>query len=194
MFGDRDVYLQNGRTYPRVLVGYNPKTKRSVYTRVHRAVMDSHLEKTRGYGLQPGEIVHHKDRDPMNWELSNLELWETNHPSGSRIADVRNDLQAMRNRVTVLETENKRLTLTLLKFQGGPVISDGSHPPTTKNKWPSLPDPSSLAETWEFEENFLEFPEPIVAVGVAGELLTVLTENRLFSVDPSAFLEFPDAS
>ncbi len=67
------------------------------------------------------------------------------------------------------------------------ILESGSLPYLLKNKWrASLPDPSCLAETWEPEENFLEFPEPIVAVGVAGDLLTVLTENRLFSVDPSS--------
>ena len=44
------------------------------YVREHRLVMEAHL----GRYLQPFEVVHHKDDNPQNNSIENLELFSTN--------------------------------------------------------------------------------------------------------------------
>ena len=64
--------------------------------REHRVVMESHL----GRRLEPWEIVHHKDEDPSNNALENLELTTfdkhtSQHHTGSRrSADARRSMEA----------------------------------------------------------------------------------------------------
>lgn len=48
----------------------HPEAMRNGYVRVHRMVMADHL----GRKLLPTEEVHHKDGNPTNNDLSNLEL------------------------------------------------------------------------------------------------------------------------
>lgn len=53
--------------------------------REHRVIMAAHL----GRDLEPWEVVHHKDGNPSNNEISNLELMQfgshtTEHHAGSR--------------------------------------------------------------------------------------------------------------
>lgn len=50
----------------------------------HRLVMEQHL----GRELLPDEIVHHRDLNRLNNDLSNLELWTGSHPTGQRVSDV----------------------------------------------------------------------------------------------------------
>lgn len=104
MIGNKPVCFDKTKRYPIIYLNGGK-------IRVHRFVMDNHLRKTRGYGLQPGETVHHKNGDKMDWRLENLELWAANHPTGHRIDDVRDDLRYWRKRVKELEEENKRLRL-----------------------------------------------------------------------------------
>ena len=55
---------------------------------VHRLVMEEHL----GRELESFEQVHHRDKNKLNYELANLELWSTGqHPSGERVTDLVND-------------------------------------------------------------------------------------------------------
>ena len=46
----------------------------------HRLVMERHL----GRKLLPNETVHHRDGDKLNNDITNLELWITNHLAGVR--------------------------------------------------------------------------------------------------------------
>ena len=46
--------------------GYNKKGN----VKVHRAIMEEHL----GRRLRPDEVVHHKDGDKTNNDISNLEV------------------------------------------------------------------------------------------------------------------------
>jgi len=46
----------------------------------HRLVMERHL----GRKLLPNETVHHRDGNRLNNDITNLELWITNHGPGSR--------------------------------------------------------------------------------------------------------------
>ena len=50
---------------------------------LHRLVMEKHL----GRQLLPGETVHHRDGDRKNNDLTNLELWWSNHGPGQRVSD-----------------------------------------------------------------------------------------------------------
>lgn len=46
------------------------------------------LEKKLGRPLLPSENVHHKDSNKLNNRLSNLELWVTGQPAGTKIGDL----------------------------------------------------------------------------------------------------------
>lgn len=101
------VYLERRKGYP--VVYWLGNGKAGNYS-VHRLVMDDHLRKTRGFGLQPGEVVHHKNGDKQDWRLENLELRTIRtHPPGQALADVTNDLRSMRKRIASLELENFEL-------------------------------------------------------------------------------------
>ncbi len=52
----------------------HPFSNSAGYVREHRLVMEKHL----GRYLLPTEVVHHKDENPLNNELSNLELYRNN--------------------------------------------------------------------------------------------------------------------
>lgn len=64
---DRDGYhLQKVQNHPYATA--------KGYVRVHRLVMESKL----GRYLTPSEVVHHRDDNPANNQIDNLELFETN--------------------------------------------------------------------------------------------------------------------
>lgn len=52
----------------------HPFATKAGYVRLHRTVMEEHL----GRLLSPTEVVHHRDDDPRNNALENLQLFDTN--------------------------------------------------------------------------------------------------------------------
>ena len=64
---DKDGYVM-------VLVKNHPYQTRGGYVREHRLVMEKHL----GRYLLPNEVVHHKDANKQNNDISNLELFHSN--------------------------------------------------------------------------------------------------------------------
>jgi hypothetical protein len=53
------------------------------YVYKHRLVVEDVL----GRYLVPGENVHHRDGNPQNNDISNLELWSTSQPAGQRVQE-----------------------------------------------------------------------------------------------------------
>jgi len=58
----------------------NPKP----YVREHLLVMEAHL----GRNMYPGETVHHRNGQPSDNRIENLELWASYHKPGQRVADL----------------------------------------------------------------------------------------------------------
>ena len=54
----------------------------------HQLVMNTHLLRTRGRCLKRGESIHHKNGIRWDNRLSNLELFQGNHPPGQRWVDL----------------------------------------------------------------------------------------------------------
>lgn len=65
------IFLNN--TYPSIYMPEHQQADAQGRVFIHRLIMSEHL----GRSLECDEIVHHKDEDKWNWEVSNLEL--TNH-------------------------------------------------------------------------------------------------------------------
>jgi HNH endonuclease len=86
---------------------YVQENGRRVARREHRVLMERHL----GRKLEPWEIVHHKDENPTNNELVNLELTTFGehaslHSNGSRrAADTRRSMEAF----ALMREEMKRV-------------------------------------------------------------------------------------
>ena len=77
--GDKNPAWKGGRFtekrgYVNVWVPDHPYANKSGYIREHRLVMENHI----GRYLTKDEVVHHKDENPSNNDISNLELYEKN--------------------------------------------------------------------------------------------------------------------
>lgn len=69
----------------RIVKVYNPyRSDKKIYVLEHVHIMEMHL----GRRLLPNETVHHINGIRSDNRLENLELWASNHPSGSRIRDL----------------------------------------------------------------------------------------------------------
>lgn len=75
---------------------YVTENGRRVARRAHRVAMEAHL----GRKLEPWELVHHKDGNPANNELANLEVTEwgahtaEHHTGGRKSEDARRSMEA----------------------------------------------------------------------------------------------------
>jgi hypothetical protein len=96
---------------------------RRVARREHRVVMEQHL----GRNLEPWEVVHHKDENPGNNDLSNLEIVEfgahsAEHARGRRAnAHARRSMEAfalMREELRRERTEKAALLEALQNLMG----------------------------------------------------------------------------
>jgi hypothetical protein len=67
------VKIVGGHAYSRC-PGHPRASKYGNYVPVHRLVFEAHL----GRFLEPQEVVHHKDNNPLNNDISNLELFVNN--------------------------------------------------------------------------------------------------------------------
>ena len=60
----------NSGLYKLIHIPEHPYATKAGYVREHRLVMERHL----GRYLKPDEIVHHKDSNTLNNDISNLEV------------------------------------------------------------------------------------------------------------------------
>ena len=96
--------------------------------REHRVLMEQHL----GRRLEPWEIVHHRDGDPSNNSLANLEVVEfgahsTAHHTGTRRdADARRSMEAFALMRETLKAE-RALNAELLEALRGMLEVFGGH-------------------------------------------------------------------
>ena len=86
--GKRSLNWKGGRHidrfgYVQVWKPEHPNAKMAGYIHEHRLVMSEHL----GRPLKTHENVHHKNGNRQDNRLTNLELWTTSQPSGSRIEE-----------------------------------------------------------------------------------------------------------
>lgn len=72
---------------------YVTENGRRVARREHRVLMERHL----GRKLEPWEVVHHKDENPANNDLSNLEVVEFGAHTGEHSKGRRKDSDARRS-------------------------------------------------------------------------------------------------
>lgn len=71
--------------YVQLKVPGHPMAEKNGWCFEHRLVMADHL----GRNLLPNETVHHiKSWEKDNNDISNLELWNRQHPAGSRVEDI----------------------------------------------------------------------------------------------------------
>jgi HNH endonuclease len=77
--GDKNPAWKGGRFttklgYVNILIPDHPNANHKGYVREHRLVMEKHL----GRYLTEDEVVHHKDGNPSNNNINNLELYSKN--------------------------------------------------------------------------------------------------------------------
>jgi hypothetical protein len=69
--------------YRLVAASDQPNVNRSGMMLEHRAVLQRHL----GRPLRADEVVHHRNGDPLDNRIENLELWHKGHPPGQSVAE-----------------------------------------------------------------------------------------------------------
>lgn len=86
--GEKSSMWKGGVThsqgYRLILMPEHPNANKNGYVREHIYVMSQHIGRT----ICKGETVHHKDGNRKNNEISNLELWTSNHQPGQRVSDL----------------------------------------------------------------------------------------------------------
>jgi hypothetical protein len=91
--------------------------------REHRVIMEKHI----GRRLEPWEVVHHRDENPSNNDLSNLEIMEfgdhsAEHAAGSRKSyDARRKMEAfalLREELKSERTQNAQMLEALKDVDG----------------------------------------------------------------------------
>jgi len=70
------ITTHNG--YKMIQVPGHPGADSKGYVRVHRLIMEAHLDRY----LEAGEVVHHKDHDKFNNRIENLELTTLSEHTG----------------------------------------------------------------------------------------------------------------
>lgn len=76
-------YIKDKNGYIQVWFPEHPNAKMGGYIHEHRLVMSEHL----GRELKTYENIHHIDGNRENNNISNLEIWTTQQPSGQRLED-----------------------------------------------------------------------------------------------------------